>query len=133
MSIAALRDENEHLKALLTQTQAALSEHQGRWRRRKKPDAAWRSFLANCDATGSARNPRSCDQISIICRSKTWRSRKAYWMPRRREPRRRSRADHGTRQIMVLIAIAAACLSICRGWNGSSSLQARFARAVAAP
>lgn len=29
MSIAALRDENERLKALLTQTQAALSEHQG--------------------------------------------------------------------------------------------------------
>src|SRR3954468_8311537 len=29
MSIAALRDENEQLKALLTQTQAALSEHQG--------------------------------------------------------------------------------------------------------
>ena len=29
MSIAALRDENEHLKALLAQTQAALSEHQG--------------------------------------------------------------------------------------------------------
>ncbi|MGY3238034.1 transposase [Bradyrhizobium sp. USDA 4472] len=29
MSIAALRDENERLKALLAQTQAALSEHQG--------------------------------------------------------------------------------------------------------
>ena len=29
MSIAALRDENEQLKALLAQTQAALSEHQG--------------------------------------------------------------------------------------------------------
>ncbi len=29
MSIAALRDENEHLKALLAQTQVALSEHQG--------------------------------------------------------------------------------------------------------
>ncbi|MCK1303752.1 transposase, partial [Bradyrhizobium sp. 37] len=28
MSIAALRDENEQLKALLAQTQAALSEHQ---------------------------------------------------------------------------------------------------------
>ncbi|MGY4501682.1 hypothetical protein ACVWYH_005613 [Bradyrhizobium sp. GM24.11] len=29
MSIAALRDENERLKALLAQTQVALSEHQG--------------------------------------------------------------------------------------------------------
>jgi hypothetical protein len=29
MSIAALRDENEQLRALLAQTQAALSEHQG--------------------------------------------------------------------------------------------------------
>ncbi|MGY4403909.1 hypothetical protein [Bradyrhizobium sp. USDA 3315] len=29
MSIAALRDENERLKALLERTQAALSEHQG--------------------------------------------------------------------------------------------------------
>lgn len=29
MSIAALRDENEQLKALFAQTQAALSEHQG--------------------------------------------------------------------------------------------------------
>ncbi|WP_225174605.1 MULTISPECIES: IS66 family transposase zinc-finger binding domain-containing protein [unclassified Bradyrhizobium] len=29
MSIAALRDENERLKALLAQTQTALSEHQG--------------------------------------------------------------------------------------------------------
>ncbi|UPJ68502.1 hypothetical protein [Bradyrhizobium sp. 191] len=29
MSIAALRNENERLKALLAQTQAALSEHQG--------------------------------------------------------------------------------------------------------
>ena len=29
MSFAALRDENEQLKALLAQTQAALSEHQG--------------------------------------------------------------------------------------------------------
>jgi transposase len=29
MSIAALRDENERLKALLAQTQSALSEHQG--------------------------------------------------------------------------------------------------------
>jgi hypothetical protein len=29
MSIAALRDENERLKALLAETQTALSEHQG--------------------------------------------------------------------------------------------------------
>ncbi|NYG45263.1 hypothetical protein GGD67_002721 [Bradyrhizobium sp. IAR9] len=29
MNIAALRDENESLKALLAQTQAALSEQQG--------------------------------------------------------------------------------------------------------
>lgn len=29
MSIAPLRNENERLKALLAQTQAALSEHQG--------------------------------------------------------------------------------------------------------
>lgn len=29
MSIAALREENERLKALLAQTQSALSEHQG--------------------------------------------------------------------------------------------------------
>src|ERR1700691_5224091 len=29
MSIATLRDENERLKALLAQTQSALSEHQG--------------------------------------------------------------------------------------------------------
>ncbi|MCK1405276.1 hypothetical protein [Bradyrhizobium sp. 76] len=29
MSIAALRNENERLKALLVQTQSALSEHQG--------------------------------------------------------------------------------------------------------
>ncbi|MGY4286410.1 hypothetical protein ACVWXO_005630 [Bradyrhizobium sp. LM2.7] len=36
-------------------------------------------------------------------------------------------------RIKVLIAIAAACLPICREWNGSSSLRARSVRAVAAP
>ncbi|MGL9621702.1 transposase [Bradyrhizobium sp. U531] len=44
MSIAALRNENERLKALLAQTQAALSEHQGPWQHRRKRGVGSRSF-----------------------------------------------------------------------------------------
>jgi len=47
MSIAALRDENERLKALLAQTQAALSEHQGALAASEKRDVGWRSFSGN--------------------------------------------------------------------------------------
>ncbi|MGY4626813.1 hypothetical protein [Bradyrhizobium sp. USDA 4486] len=75
MSIAALRDENERLKALLAQTQAALSEHQ--WALAASEDARRRLEIIigelRRDKFGS---PRSCDQISITCRSKTWRLRK---------------------------------------------------------
>ncbi|MBP1290300.1 MULTISPECIES: hypothetical protein [Bradyrhizobium] len=68
MSTASLRDENERLKALLTQTQAALSEHQAALatseeaRRRLE---GWRSFSANYAGRSSARSPKSCDQITI--------------------------------------------------------------------
>ncbi|MET4221982.1 hypothetical protein ABIB00_007218 [Bradyrhizobium sp. LB14.3] len=40
MSIAALREGNERLNALLAQTQSALSEHQGRWRHRRSATSA---------------------------------------------------------------------------------------------
>lgn len=65
MSIAALRDENEQLKAPLAQTQAALSEHQGRWRRRRKHGVGWRSSSANCEKFGAKSEKLRPDQYHL--------------------------------------------------------------------
>lgn len=75
MSTASLRGENERLKALLAQAQAALSEHQAALA--KSEEARRRLEVSeNYAERSSERSPRSCGQINIICRSKTWRSRK---------------------------------------------------------
>jgi hypothetical protein len=87
MSIAALRDENEQLKALLAQTQAALSEHQGALAASEEARRRLEVILGELRRDKFGAKPRSCGQISITYRWKTWRSRKASWTRRRREPR----------------------------------------------
>ena len=85
MSIAALRDENERLKALLAQTQAALSEHQGALA--ASEEARRRLEVILGELRREKFGAKSEKLISITCRWKTWRSRKASWTRLRREPR----------------------------------------------
>ncbi|MGY3413134.1 hypothetical protein ACVWZV_009300 [Bradyrhizobium sp. GM5.1] len=88
VSIAALRDENEQLKALLAQTQAALSEHQAALTTSEEARRRLEVILGELrrekfGATSEKLRP----DLSITYRWKTWRSRKASWTRRRREPR----------------------------------------------
>ncbi|MET4029510.1 hypothetical protein ABIC08_006465 [Bradyrhizobium sp. RT9b] len=115
MSTATLRDENERLKALLAQTQAALSEHQAALATSEEARRRLEVILGELRREKFARSPRSCGQINIICRSKTWRSRKASWMRRRRRRRRSSGADRAPDRIKTVIAIGVACLLIASG------------------
>ncbi|MGL3210642.1 hypothetical protein [Bradyrhizobium sp. BR 1433] len=77
MSTATLRDENERMKALLAQTQAALSEHQAALATSEEALRRMEVILGNYAERSSERSPKSCGQINIICRSKTWRLHKA--------------------------------------------------------
>jgi hypothetical protein len=88
MSIAALRDENEQLRALLAQKQAALSEHQGALAASEEARRRLEVSLGELRREKfGAKSERSCGQINITYRWKTWRLRKASWTRRRREPR----------------------------------------------
>ena len=87
MSIAALRDENEQLKALLAQTQAALSEHQAALATSEEARRRLEVILGELrrEKFGATSEKLRPDQYHY--RWKTWRSRKASWTRRRREPR----------------------------------------------
>ncbi|MGX1059797.1 hypothetical protein AB7M74_010749 [Bradyrhizobium japonicum] len=131
MSIAALRDENEQLKALLAQTQAALSEHQGALaaseeaRRRLEVilgELRREKFGAKSEKLRSDQYHLPLEDVEIAQGILDAAQERAEAVIKGRS---RSVPDQG--------AIVAACLPICRGWNGSSSLRARSVRAVAAP
>lgn len=133
MSIAALRDENERLKALLAQTQTALSEHQGALaaseeaRRRLEVilgELRREKFGAKSEKLRPDQYHLPLEDVEIAQGVLDAAQEKAAAI---------IQADRAADRIKVLIAIAAACLLICRGWSGSSSLRARFVRAVAGP
>jgi len=63
MSTATLRDENERLKALLAQTQAALSDHQAAL---ATSEDARRRLEVIPGERSSEQSPRSCGQINTI-------------------------------------------------------------------
>ncbi|MET4046210.1 hypothetical protein ABIC03_007950 [Bradyrhizobium sp. RT6a] len=88
MSIAALRDENEKLKALLAQTQATLSEHQGALAASEEARRRLEVILGELRRDKFGAKSEKLRPDHIICRSKTWRPHKASWTPRRKEPRR---------------------------------------------
>ncbi|WP_247444816.1 hypothetical protein [Bradyrhizobium sp. 197] len=78
MSIAALREENERLKALLAKTHAALSEHQGALAASEEARRRLEVILGELrrEKFGAKSEKLRPDQYH---RWKTWRSRKASW------------------------------------------------------
>ena len=134
MSIAALRDENERLKALLAQTQAALSEHQGALAASEEARRRLEVILGELrrEKFGAKSEKLRPDQYHLPLEDVEIAQGvldAAQERGGRDHPGPIARRD----RIKALIAIGAACLPICRGWSGSSSLRARFVRAVAGP
>jgi len=133
MSIATLRDENEQLKALLAQTQAALSEHQGALAASEEARRRLEVILGELrrDRFGAKSEKLRPDQYHLPLEDveiaqgilDAAQERAAAVI----KGRSRSDPDQGSHRNR------AACLPICREWNGSSSLQARSARAVVVP
>jgi hypothetical protein len=133
MSIAALRDENERLKALLAQTQAALSEHQGALAASEEARRRLEVILGELrrDKFGAKSEKLRPDQYHLPLEDVEIAQGILDAAQERAEAV--IQADRGARRIQVLIAVAAACLPICHNWSGSSSLRTRSVRAVAAP
>jgi hypothetical protein len=133
MSIAALRDENERLKALLAQTQAALSEHQGALAASEEARRRLEVILGELrrEKFGAKSEKLRPDQYHLPLEDVEIAQGILDAAQERAEAV--IQADRGVRRIKTPIAIAAACRPICLGWNGSSSLRARSVRAVAAP
>lgn len=133
MSIAALRDENEQLKALLAQTQAALSEHQGALAASEEARRRLEVILGELrrEKFGAKSEELRPDQYHLPLEDVEIAQGILDGAQERAEAVIKGRSRSVRDQ--ALIAIAAACLPICRAWNGSSSLRARSVRAVAAP
>jgi Transposase C of IS166 homeodomain len=131
MNLTALQQENERLKALLAQTQAALAEHQAALVESEEARRRLEIIVGqlNHEKFGAKSEKLHPDQYHLPLEDVEIAQGV---LDAAQEKAQRIIQGVATARPVLAGATAVTCLPICRGWSGSSSPRARCARAAVA-